>query len=181
MEAPKASCNYIIQSQIGEASWWCTTCTEVRRAGGTVFSPWTKAFDLRSIKSTELSMSVPTTRLQPDIIQSSLHEGIWNWLPSDIPPLTFQLISTRWFHILQVFLVIILTGKEGRSGGTTAKSSFLASLNPSRWGRSSNSVPDRPPPHKDPISLHKPSSNTSLLNHKCRMNASSRFKKCSHW
>ena len=58
----------------------------------------------------------------------------------------------------------ISAGKEGRSGGTSAKSSFLASLNPSRWGRSSNAAPDRPPPPKDPISLHKP--NPSLPNHK---------------
>ena len=58
----------------------------------------------------------------------------------------------------------VWAGKEGRSGGTSAKSSFLASLNPSRWGRSSNAAPDRPPPPKDPISLHKP--NPSLPNHK---------------
>ena len=68
-----------------------------------------------------------------------------------------------------VFLIVtglksVSAGKEGRSGGTSAKSSFLASLNPSRWGRSSNAAPDRPPPPKDPISLHKP--NPSLPNHK---------------
>ncbi len=65
---------------------------------------------------------------------------------------------------------LLFPGKESRSGGTSAKSSFLASLNPSRWGRSSStSAPDRPPPPKDPISLHKP--NTSLPNHKEKVRA----------
>lgn len=41
-----------------------------------------------------------------------------------------------------------LQSKESKSGGATPKTSFLSSLNPSRWGRSSNSMPERPPPPK---------------------------------
>ena len=41
-----------------------------------------------------------------------------------------------------------LQSKESKGGGATPKTSFLSSLNPTRWGRSNNSMPERPPPPK---------------------------------
>ena len=67
------------------------------------------------------------------------------------------------FAFIYVIIIFVL-GKESKSSGAT-KTSFLASLNPTRWGRSSSSVPDRPPPPKEPVisrSLPAP----SLANHK---------------
>ena len=59
--------------------------------------------------------------------------------------------------------------KEGKSGGGATKSSFLASLNPSRWGRSSSAtLPDRPPPPRDPVVPKSPTPSISNQKEKVR-------------
>ena len=57
-------------------------------------------------------------------------------------------ISLTRLTIVAMILGLQSKDSSSKSGGATPKTSFLSSLNPSRWGRSSTSMPERPPPPK---------------------------------